>query len=187
MRSLLLLITLGAIVAFSFAQETPKDDGAVQSKAQHKYRMQRMKKMVLTQLTRIQNSDQPEETKHEEMKGVYDRFKKALHHNSKASSPAATKTHQATKHKQATAEAMEGHQEKPNSQREELAQAVETFGKEVGDFNQAHGKGMKRTHKGASLRRLAEESAGDQGQSGQRKRRSSAPVKPLRTSFARVI
>jgi len=175
MRSPLLLLTLGAIMAMCLA-EAPQDKA--------RYKMLHMKKMVLTQIARIQNTDQPEEVKKAEIQGVYERFKKALHADAKATSllPGQTRMDKqlraaAEKEKELKEEAAH---EGPGKASEETASSMKPFGKHPG-----HGMGMKRKHKGASLRRLAEDAATD-GQKPGRRRRSTDSAKQVRTSFARA-
>jgi len=173
---------------------TPQEDMPDDAEAQHRYKMLHMKKMVLTQIARIQHTDQPEEVKKAEIQGVYQRFKSALHGDTKASSllaahrgllrhPTEEKKEEEVEVKEAPAEVQE---ETAKTHRKDMAEAMKHFGHEVSQFKHTGMAGKARKpahHKGASLRRLAEDAASHEPET--RRRRSPRSANPLRTSFAR--
>ncbi|XP_038045473.1 uncharacterized protein LOC119720038 [Patiria miniata] len=162
MRSVILLVALGALVACAWAENAegkPKVDGSVSPSMQphRKYHKENAKKKALADIIKIKMSAASEDVKRKELKHVFANLKRYDEKTNAQVSP--------------NMEAIN---------KEEISQTVKQFGKQVKNFNMNH-----KRKAGASLRRMSEEAA--KGAAAQPRLRRAAPAKQGRTSFARAV
>ncbi|XP_022084281.1 uncharacterized protein LOC110975800 [Acanthaster planci] len=166
MRSLILLVVFGTLLACSWAEKA-KVEGAAANQQQHqKFRKEAVKKKVLADIVKVKISRAPENVKRKELKHIFDNLKRYEEKTSDTLS---------------TSQAGKPLPQVPS--KEEIVQAVERLEKRAQSFNKQQ-KGKMLPKAGTSLRRMSEETT--KASTGQQRQRRAIPAKQVRTSFARA-